>query len=721
MEADEHIQLVREESSSPPPPEEKIDTTAQLPGYEPSADEELEPIRVTLPSRRFPRMHVSRAGAFWAGLVFCACTMVILGIVLPIMLNDAASTDRPSEQGNATRTWQQFAALLANASDASVDPCTSFYNRTCGALLANTVLTPDQGSAGSFTIIADRIQTQLHTIADQGWPLVGTWYDACMNASGRSAHGTTALAQLFDTVLAANTPEKFARAVATLHAHGVSALFSAYVAPDELYPSTRNLLYIDEARSALPYSVWVSNDTIAAQERANLLQQLSVLQNDAAVADALSIDQDQLARWALTPTEARHQQQRNLVNVSALPTQFAWDAYLDQLNVTTQQVSLPSPNYVQHAMATISANSWAEWQNYLVVRIVLTYYSDLPTRAPIDWQQCLDSVEAFLGPLLGHYYVTEYFPPSTKPSVETLIDNIIEAFGGRIRSATWMDASTRAAALGKLAAIRPMIAFPDEWDDSMPSFPVSHTDHLANVLNATVAAVRDNLRSLHSAPKRYHWLMDAFTVNAYYEPQENDIVFPAGILQGSFFHPDAPLAINYGAIGVVIGHEITHGFDDQGREYDAGGVHTNWWSAEATRAFEERAQCVVDLYSSYRGVQGEHVDGLLTLGENLADLGGLATAWDAYHVALNATYAPDDLEAYKRDVQRTFGMTHEQLFYASYGYTWCTKVSPERAYARLHSDPHSPPRWRVDGPTSQSDPFAGAFECTHANETCAVW
>ena len=283
-----------------------------------------------------------------------------------------------------------------------------------------------------------------------------------------------------------------------------------------------------------------------------------------------------------------------------------------------------------------------------------------------------------------------------------------------------MDETTRAAALRKLDAIHPMIAFPDTWDDSLPPYDISPTDHLANTVLALATATEDNLAQLNQPPQRYHWLMDAYEVNAYYEPSDNDIVFPAGILQGSFFHPDAPLAINYGGLGVVIGHEITHGFDDQGREYGPGGAHINWWTPASSEAFDERAQCVVDLYSSFPGVGGEHVDGRLTLGENLADMGGLVTAWDAYHAALQR-YTSDERQQYEDAVHAVFGMSHERLFFASYGYTWCTKVSPDLAYSRLHSNPHSPPRWRVDGPTSQSAAIATLFQCPAPQDPCAVW
>ena len=215
------------------------------------------------------------------------------------------------------------------------------------------------------------------------------------------------------------------------------------------------------------------------------------------------------------------------------------------------------------------------------------------------------------------------------------------------------------------------------------------------------------------------WEMDAFTVNAYYEPEANDIVFPAGILQGVFFNESAPLAANFGGIGVVMGHEITHGFDDEGRHYDASGARNDWWTTASDQAFEQRAQCVVDLYSSFQTPYGP-VNGRLTEGENMADIGGLATAYQAYESTLNNTWDVDD---YKRTVRAVYGMSDEKLFFTAWASVWCAKRTPQRATELLHLDPHSPPRWRINGPASQSKEFARVFGCKRPTDqpTCNVW
>lgn len=688
-----------------------------------SSDDDVE----LLPGRRTPAKAASkwRRRVLYGFVCCCVLTLLVLGITLPIVLSGGVSnSQKDSEQ---YRVWKQFSAALRNASDPHVKPCDSFYNHTCGAMLANTVLAPGESSAGSFSIVASRIEEQLRTIAEQGWPIVGTWYDACMDVEARLEAGITPITPLLDAINNVRTLSTFASALATLHRHGVSALFTVYVNADELAPTTRNLFYIDEATPALPYATWMANDTIALAQRHQLSQYAISALGVNAAASALRIDQQELARYTIPPAEARHVQRRNMINVTDLYANqaFPWRSYFAALGTQPTQAAVVSITYMQAAMAAIGANDWAAWRAYLVWRVVLTYGPNLPPPGPnttsISAETCLASVESALGPYLAHYYVQEYFPPETKSQVSLLVTAMFDAFAARLQQNTWMDDTTRAAALAKLEAIHPMIAFPDKWDDSVPPFVVSRTNHLANVVVALAAATLDNLAQLDATPTRYHWLMDAYTVNAYYEPQDNDIVFPAGILQGSFFHPEAPLAINFGGLGVVIGHEITHGFDDQGREYGPTGVHANWWTPESAEEFEERAQCVVDLYSSFTDVLNEHVDGELTLGENLADLGGLATAWDAYHATLAVMMNKSQRKQYERAVEYVFGMSHEQLFFASYGYTWCTKVSPQRAYRRLHNDPHSPPRWRVDGPTSQSDAFAHTFHCPAPADPCVVW
>ena len=305
--------------------------------------------------------------------------------------------------------------------------------------------------------------------------------------------------------------------------------------------------------------------------------------------------------------------------------------------------------------------------------------------------------------------------------VTSMINATMAAFAQRLAALSWMDDTTRTAAAAKLAAIHPLVGYPSSWEDGDPPFAIGDA-HLANILAWRMSAVAANLAGAGQPPVRYPWMMRAYTVNAYYAPADNDIVFPAGILQGAFYSPNAPLAINWGSLGSVIGHEITHGFDTTGSDYDADGALRDWWTPASRAAFAERVACV---QAAYEGLpsQGGTVDGLLTLGENIADMGGLATAYAAYQTALATTYnTTRTRKAYERDVRQVFGMEHEALFFASYARLWCTNMSPSQAYARLVSDPHAPGLWRANIPTSQNYAWATAYSCPPPGpNACSVW
>lgn len=355
------------------------------------------------------------------------------------------------------------------------------------------------------------------------------------------------------------------------------------------------------------------------------------------------------------------------------------------------------------------------------------------SRAPPLWSQCISSATAALSDLFAHYYVQQFFSSDNSAAVEALVADVEAAMWRRLAANRWMDNATRAAALHKLGAIHAMVGSPSRWSPSI-GFEVVGSDeggvHLGNVLRWRQAVARANVYAVleQQTPERYPWLMDAFEVNAYYEPSSNEIALPAGILQGFFFDASAPLSSNYGSLGTVVGHELTHAFDDQGREYDADGNLRDWWTPQSSAEFAQRAQCVVELYDSFQGVDAlpdSRVNGELTLGENLADMGGLHVAYDAHEAAL-ARLDDHERREYIEALRRVFGdlaMSPQQLFFRAYAYTWCTKKRTEAAYEALTSDPHSPAKWRVNGPLSQMAEFAQVFGCPPPlpADVCQVW
>jgi predicted metalloendopeptidase len=366
----------------------------------------------------------------------------------------------------------------------------------------------------------------------------------------------------------------------------------------------------------------------------------------------------------------------------------------------------------------VADNDWPTLRAYLVLHVYAEFAWALPVSPDeenVTHVDCLASLEHAFPSLLGHVYVTRYFPESTAAAVNSLVAHVEAAFAERIRATAWMDEETRARALAKLAAIHPMVAHPGVWEAPvLAQFSVD--EYLSAVVAWDAAETRANLVLLfrESPLPRYHWLMAAFDVNAYYDPTANDIALPAGILQGPFFNVSAPLAANYGALGAVIGHELVHGFDDQGREYDLEGNHLEWWSNESAAEFNERAECVVALYTR------DGVNGRLTLGENIADLGGSEVAYAAY-VAAEAELSREERDDYERRVVEVFEMSARELFFRAWAYSWC-RASPDVSSAP-DVDPHSPARFRVETVFSQSPEWREAFSCglLAAVDECRVW
>lgn len=653
-------------------------------------------------------------------LAAVACLCLIFGGVVAWAVYAAAHNDGPVVAKSVRDAWEPYAASFAHIANRSARACRDgLYAHVCGGWTGSGTSNFDNTNAG--------VRAQLQDIADDRWPLVGTWYEACMDGAARRTHGLDAIATVLPAISAVHNEDTWARAVAQLHAIGVDVLFSVYADVDDAGPGTLpQLLYIDETTPLLPVDTQAANGSFVAAQWNVLATLLTPYMAPADISRALTLDSAQIAPFVMSPAALRMRNRRNIVAASTLPGPFAWHTYWAARGMAPTNVSVAAPAYLETAAAQLAArNDWATLRAYLAARLYISLAADLPPQAGIvpAAGDCLASTGDAFGDTLGHLWVERNFPANTtRPAVEAMVRTTIAAFGRRIDALSWMDEATRAAAHAKLDAIHVMIGFPDAWDVRDPSFPVSLDDHLHNVIAARTAAVAENVAAAGTGANRYAWLMPAFAVNAYYEPTANDIVFPAGILRGPFYAPDAPLALNWGSLGVVIGHEISHGFDDQGRAYDAAGARRDWWTPASAAGFTERAACVASLYSALPGVGGYHVDGNLTLGENLADMGGLAVAYDAYKVALVAQYPSHKARRdYEHAVHAIFGVSHEQLFYAGFARMWCAAVPDDVAYRRLLTDPHSPPRWRVDTPTSQSAAYAAAYGCPPPAAPCVVW
>ena len=400
-----------------------------------------------------------------------------------------------------------------------------------------------------------------------------------------------------------------------------------------------------------------------------------------------------------------------------------WPAYFTEVGVgalgrADAQVDVSMPAFMRQLGRLIETTSLQDWRVYLrfhVVRAGLPWlgqaafdeafaFNSLLTgqKAPTPrWKRCASAMDAAMGEALGKAYVAAEFPPSSKARMNELVDNLRIALQRRIETRPWMSAATKQEALKKLASFIQKIGYPDTWRDYTALTIDPKAPALANLRRAQEFEYRRDLAKIGKPVDRAEWLMTAATVNAYFNPPTNEICFPAGILQPPMFDPQADDAANYGAIGAVIGHELTHGFDDQGRKYDADGNLRDWWTAEDTKEFEARTQKLVDQYDGFIAIDTIHVNGRFTLGENLGDLGGVSLAYEAWRISLAGRPAPAAGD----------GFTPEQRFFLSYAQVWRNLYRPELTRLQALTDEHSLPRWRVIGPLMNLPEFARAFGC----------
>jgi predicted metalloendopeptidase len=420
--------------------------------------------------------------------------------------------------------------------------------------------------------------------------------------------------------------------------------------------------------------------------------------------------------------------------LAKLTPSFSWTAYLDGMGVAkTTPVNVAQPDFFSAAGKELTSTPLADWKTYLRWQLVHASAPRLSKAFVSEdfdffqrtlqgtkeerprWKRCVQATDEEIGFALGKIYVKEYFPPESKARMDQLVKNLIAALHDDLATLPWMGEATRKAAIAKLQAFTPKIGYPDKWRD-YSALSISKGPYVANVLAAETFESKRDLAKIGKPVDRTEWGMTPPTVNAYYNASRNEIVFPAGILQPPFFDGKADDAVNYGSIGSVIGHEMTHGFDDQGRKFDAKGNLANWWTPEDLKNYEERSSCVERQFSSYEVAKDLNVNGKLVLGESTADLGGLTIAYAAYQKSLEGKARPAPID----------GLTAEQRFFLGWGRIWAENDRPE--YERLHTatNPHPLGRHRAIGAPSNLTEFAKAFSCKPGDamvrqEVCRIW
>lgn len=646
------------------------------------------------------------------------------------------------------------------AMDLTADPCGDFYQYACGGWMKTTEIPADKPlNSRGFVAISDRNELMLRAILDDAAAgklpadapfakQLGDYYASCMD---EPAH-EKALPEVKAMVKKYGSPKnakELATSLGALHAMAVHPLFDVSSMQD-LKDSTAVIAGLDQSGLGLPDRDYYTNtDEKTKQVRDQyqaFVEEMFTLYGEKPFdakksAATIMAFETRLAQKQQTKVERRDPQKLyNRLDRAGLVKEagaFAWDAYFAALGAKDlKAINVSSPTYLKEVAAVAKEGKAAQWKTYLTWVILRSSIPALPKRfqdasfafsskaltgAKADrprWKKCVSYTDGDLGEALGREFVRRHFGADGKERTSAMVAQLQKSFEGNLEALKWMDPATREKALEKVRKMvgNNKIGYPEVWRD-YSQVKTRRDSFLANSTAANQFEVKRQLAKIGKPVDRTEWLMSPPMVNAYYEPQKNEIVFPAGILQPPFFNREATDAVNFGSMGMVVGHEITHGFDDEGRQFDADGNLKDWWTEGVAKDFVARAACVKEQFDNYVALEDIKVKGDLTLGENVADLGGLKLA----HKAMTEWYAKQAATtagAYRYDPS--------QQFFLGFAQSWCTKVRPEMARLRAATDPHAPPYWRVVGPLGNLASFQTAFACKADAKMirpnrCEVW
>ncbi|MCW2798636.1 MAG: peptidase, partial [Aeromicrobium sp.] len=609
------------------------------------------------------------------------------------------------------------------------------FRHVNGPWLRTTEIKPDRATAGAFVVLVDEAEAKVRAIiesagddpADDEQRKIGDLYASFMDEERIEELGATPLKDELARVDSITDIETFVKTLGTLDRQGVGSVFGMYIGPDSGNPE-RYVTHLDQGGIGLPDESYYREEEFADIRTAYVghlttMLGLAGLTDAAARAERIMALETKIASHHWDRVACRDAQKTyNLVDrdgLKALAPAFDWAAWSEAASIPAPvlaEVVVGQPSYLEGLETLLVADqleSWQDWLRWQVVRSASPYLSSDFVNANFAfygktlsgtdelrprWKRGVGFVEGAMGEAVGKIYVRTEFPPASKERMTELIGNLIEAYRKSISALPWMSDETKQRAHDKLNTFDPKIGHPKSFRDYF-ALETAPDDLLGNARRAIAVATDRELAKIGSPIDRDEWYMTPQTVNAYYNPTMNEIVFPAAILQPPFFHADADDAVNYGAIGAVIGHEIGHGFDDQGSHYDGTGALNNWWTDDDRTAFEELTSALIAQYDnlSPEGADDRKVNGSLTIGENIGDLGGLGIAYKAFRLAGPGDEAID-------------GLTPDQRFFISWAQAWQGKVRPAETVRRLTVDPHSPPEFRCNQVVRNIDAFYDAFE-----------
>ncbi len=625
--------------------------------------------------------------------------------------------------------------------DRSVSACTDFYQFANGGWIKTHPVPAAFPRWGSFDELSENNQNNLLTIlrsaaasgnaqANADLRKLSVYYSSCMDSAAAESAGAQPIASELSQIVAIGNRTQVEAEIARLHSMVIPALFG-FGASQDAKNSTAVIAGINQGGLSLPdRDYYLNPDKRYADIRANYqghvakMFQLAGENPTQAVADAQRVVgvEPALAKPAKTRVQLRdpnaNYHKMSSAELAQLAPGFNWPSFFSgegRSDIST--IDVQNPVFMKVADSLLASASLDDWKAYLRWKVINSAATSLSSAfvnqdfrfgstlsgakemLPRE-KRCARATDNGLRDALGQAYVAKYFTPAAKQRALEMVRNLESVFHDRIQTLAWMSDTTKTQAETKLAAFTNKIGYPDKWRD-YSTLDIQPGPFFKNVLAVRQYERRRSLARIGQPVDRAEWGMTPPTVNAYYNPQMNEIVFPAGILQPPFFDPNADDAVNYGGMGAVIGHEMTHGFDDQGSQFDAQGNLRNWWSAADLEKFKRGTGLVASQFDSYTVLDSVHVNGKLTLGENLADLGGLSISYAALEKALAQKGRPANID----------GFTPEQRFFLAYAQIWRANTTPEAVRLRINTDPHSPGEWRTNGPISNMPQFAAAFGC----------
>ena len=660
---------------------------------------------------------------------------IIIGIITIALLQGCSSKVK-----NTTDSVKKYLAFDVQNMDKTVKPGDDFFTYTNGTWLKNNPIPADKNSRSTFDELFERNRHDIREIIDEaattkdGQPAsitekIGTFYNSGMDSISIEKQGITPLKAFFDKIDSIRSIADVQSVGAYFQTYGISPFFAVSSNQDAKNSASVIAGYFQAGIGLPEKDYYFNNDGPTKKIREEYLKHVTkmfeLLKDEPAVAEknaqTIMKMETQLAKASFTNVENQDPQKTyNKVTVDGLKKlapNMDWKSYFTLIGYPgISEINIYQPGFMEelsNMMKNVPVDDWKTFLRWELINNTAAYLSEDFVKQNFDfynrtlsgqekmeprWKLVLDVTSYSLGEAIGQLYVTKYFPPEAKQKMTDLVLNLKKSLKSRIENLIWMGPQTKQEALAKLEKMGVKVGYPDKWRD-YSGLSVSPQSYVLNVLNSQAFEFRYSMDKIGKPVDPNEWGMTPQTVNAYYNPNKNEIVFPAGILQPPFFNLDADDAVNYGAIGMVIGHEMTHGFDNQGRQFDKDGNLRDWWTKEDSKSFEDHAAMLVDQYNHYEVLDSAFVNGKLTLGENIADLGGATISYNAYRLSLEGKEAP----------KRIDGFTNFQRFFLSYAQIWRSNMRDAELRKRVKTDEHSPAKIRINGVVYNMPEFYAAF------------